>query len=169
MKYSRFFLIIAFIVGLEYTGISQSKFQAQSVDNQTINICDSSACIVLYYESGGCSLCFQVLLSYCDDYVKNHPNTQLVVMIRGYKYDILGMRMHTDYIKKTYPSVNLKLVYDIDDSKRKTYYKKYKISQIPSLFLINNANNKIKYIPFNKLFKKSDDIEISDYLKRQTF
>ncbi|MDD4210369.1 MAG: hypothetical protein PHI52_08555 [Bacteroidales bacterium] len=164
MKTLRIFFLLC-ILGLSYSGNSQTRFYAQTMDNQTISICDSSKCIMIYYESGGCSLCSKVLFSFCDYFVKNNRNIQFLVMIKGSINDVLGMRSNTTNLQNNFPNMNFKIIYDIEDNQRKPFYKKFNISTFPAVFFIDNKNNHIKHIPYKKIFKNSELIEVSNYLK----
>lgn len=158
-------VLISILIFLSWVGNAQSNYIAQNIDNTNIPINDSSKCIVIYYNSGGCSLCMKVLVSYYKYISEIYPNTELVIMIQGYSYEISGMRSNTSYIQNVFSDIKLKIVYDIHDNERKTYAKKYNISYYPSLLLLNNKKNKCQYISHKKLFQSSENVEISEYTK----
>ncbi|HON20222.1 MAG TPA: hypothetical protein PLW70_02655 [Bacteroidales bacterium] len=158
-------LLILMLIFLACKGNAQSNYIAQNIDNTNIRISDSSKCIVIYYKSGGCSLCMKVLVSYCKYVSEIYTNTAWVIMMHGYSYEISEMRSNTTYIQNVFGDITHKIVYDIDDNKRKTFEKKYKISYYPSLLLLNTKKNKLQYIPYKKLFQLSENIEISEYAK----
>lgn len=158
-------VLISMLIFLSWEGNTQSNFIAQNIDNTNIPISDSSKSIVIYYNSGGCSLCLKVLVSYFKYISGIYPNTELVIMIQGYSYEISGMRSNTTYIQNVFSDIKPKIVYDIHDNKRKTYAKKYNISYYPSLLLLDTKKNKCQYISHKKLFQSSENVEISEYTK----
>lgn len=153
------------LIFFAWAGNAQSNFIAQNIDNTNMPISDSSKSIVIYYNSGGCSLCLKVLVSYCKYISEIYPNTELIIMIQGYSYEISVMRSSTSYIQNVFSDIKPKIVYDIHDNERKTYAKKYNISYYPSLLLLINKKNKCQYISYKKLFKSSENVEISEYAK----
>lgn len=158
-------VLISMLIFFAWGGNAQSNYIAQNIDNTNIPISDSSKSIVIYYNSGGCSLCLKVLVSYCKDISEIYPNTELVIMIQGYSYEISGMRSNTSYIHNVFSVIKPKIVYDIHDNERKTYANKYNISYYPSLLLLNDKKNKCQYISHKKLFQSSENVEISEYAK----
>lgn len=116
-------LLILMLIFLACKGNAQSNYIAQNIDNTNIRISDSSKCIVIYYKSGGCSLCMKVLVSYCKYVSEIYTNTAWVIMMHGYSYEISEMRSNTTYIQNVFGDITHKIVYDIDDNKRKTFEK----------------------------------------------
>lgn len=156
-------ICILIVIFFALNGNTQSNYYAQTINNTAIPISDSAKCVVIYYNSGGCSLCMKVLLSYCRDITHENPNTQLVVMIEGHACDIIGLRSNTSHVQTYFTNEISKIVYDINNGKRKTYAKSHHISNYPSLLLINTQKNKCKYISYKEIFNSSDNVEISKY------
>jgi hypothetical protein len=162
MKNLKCLLIAIFFV---LNGQTQSNYYAQTFDDKTIPISDSSKCIVLYYNSGSCNLCMKVLILYCKNITVKYPGIELMVMIQGHKYDIIGLRSNTSLIQNYFINENPNIIYDMNDGKRKTYAKLYRISEFPSLLLIDMQKNQCIYISYKKIFSTSNKVEISKYAR----
>jgi hypothetical protein len=88
-----------------------------------------------------------------------------MVMIQGHKYDIIGLRSNTSLIQNYFINENPNIIYDMNDGKRKTYAKLYRISEFPSLLLIDMQKNQCIYISYKKIFSTSNKVEISKYAR----
>jgi hypothetical protein len=151
MKYFYLILCIA-IKGIIYS--QPYMHDAQNIEGKNIPLLDTSKALVVCYNSGLCSACFQALCDYCNDITQKHPHIQFIVLIKG--DDIVSRRTNTSSMRKYFEHSLPKIVYDLHPAIKKRYCVKFKIQDFPALLLFDKQQKNPQYISYKKLFGNDD-------------
>lgn len=159
-------LLIYFL--LLSSALCQAQTQRHLYDIRGNAYQTSPKTMAICFDTYVCHGCMNTLADFCKQYHTQHPEVQVVILIKGAPYT--GTRRSlTAYLRDYYTDEERPVVvYDLNPTQRKQYFNKHKIKQFPALLIFSDKQNKECFISEQKLFAESEiGFHISEYATKK--